>query len=202
MKWTNWQVDAAQLRRGATSKKAYSLLATTSFLESAILPISVDVIALPMMIGAPKKALTIANIALIASVFGGLAGYLIGYAFLETIGQWIISTYGLERAFAEFQQEADQNAWAAISAIFLGAVTPLPFKLVCLGAGVLKINLLLFIGAAFAGRALRFYAFALAFLLLGERLSDWAGQNLKAFGLIIVAVTILGFVLVAYWPNG
>jgi len=201
MHWRGWQVDAARLRRGATSRKAYALLSATSFLESAILPLSVDVIALPMMIGAPHKAWRVAHIALLASVLGGLVGYLIGFAFLETIGQWIISTYGLEESFASFQQQAAANNFAAASAIFLGAVTPLPFKLVCLGAGVLKLNLLLFLVVALAGRALRFYAFAGAIRLFGVRVTQWAEKNLGKFSLLIIAVTFLGFVLALYWPN-
>ncbi len=117
-RWPNWRLDASQLRRGATSNKAYGLLAATSFLESALLPLSVDVIALPMMVGAPKKALNVAHVALLASVLGGILGYLIGFAFLETIGQWIIGAYGLETAFAHFQQQATTNNVAAVTAIF------------------------------------------------------------------------------------
>ncbi|WP_027835435.1 YqaA family protein [Maritalea myrionectae] len=200
-RWPNFQVDAAQLRRGATSKKAYGLLAATSFLESALLPLSVDVIALPMMVGAPKKAMYVAHVALLASVFGGMLGYLIGFAFLETIGQWIISTYGLEAAFAQFQQQATANNMAAATAIFLGAVTPVPFKLVCLGAGILHVNPILFVIAAFAGRALRFYAFALVFVMFGQQMTDWAGRNLKLFSALVIVITILGFVMVAYWPT-
>jgi membrane protein YqaA with SNARE-associated domain len=201
MSWLRGKFNAEQLRRGATSKKAYSLLAATSFLESALLPLSVDLIALPMMVGAPKRALMVAHIALLASLAGGVLGYVIGFAFLETLGQWIITTYGLESAFHNFQQQAAENSWAAITAIFLGAVTPIPFKLVCIGAGVLKINLLFFICAAFAGRALRFYAFALAFMLFGPYVRQWAEQNLKWFGLLVVIITALGFVAVIYWPH-
>lgn len=201
MNWLRGKIDADQLRRGAKSKKAYSLLAATSFLESALLPLSVDIIALPMMVGSPKRAFKVAHVALLASLAGGLLGYLIGFAFLETLGQWIISTYRLETAFHEFQQQAAENVWAAVTAIFLGAVTPIPFKLVCIGAGVLKINLAIFLAAAFAGRALRFYAFALAFKLFGPYVRTWAEQHLKWFGLIVVVVTILGFIAVIYWPH-
>ncbi|WP_424981337.1 YqaA family protein [Maritalea sp. S77] len=201
MSWLHSKINAEQLQRGATSKKAYSLLAATSFLESALLPLSVDLIALPMMVGAPKRALMVAHIALLASLAGGVLGYVIGFAFLETLGQWIITTYGLESAFHNFQQQAVENSWAAITAIFLGAVTPIPFKLVCIGAGVLKINLLIFICAAFAGRALRFYAFALAFMLFGPYVRQWAEQNLKWFGLLVVIITALAFVAVIYWPH-
>ncbi len=77
----------------------------------------------------------------------------------------------------------------------------MPFKLVCIGAGVLHINPVLFVVAAFAGRALRFYAFALVFLIFGNSLTQWAGRHLKLFSALLVAVTILGFVMVAYWPK-
>lgn len=201
MNWLRGKIDTDQLRRSARSKKAYSLLAITSFLESALLPLSVDVIALPMMIGSPKNAFKVAHVALLASLAGGLLGYLIGFAFLETLGQWIISTYRLETAFQKFQQQAAENVWAAATAIFLGAVTPIPFKLVCIGAGVLKINLALFLAVAFAGRALRFYVFALAFRLFGPYVRTWVAQHLKWIGLLLIVVTLLGFVAVIYWPR-
>ena len=37
---------------------------------------------------------------MIASVLGGMLGYYIGYALLETVGQWIISLYGMQDGLA------------------------------------------------------------------------------------------------------
>ena len=83
-------------------------------------------------------------------------------------------------------------------AIFGAAITPIPFKLVCIGSGVMAVNLPLFITAAMFGRAIRFYFFAIAFKYLGRPVRDFALRHLKLVGTITIIVMILGF-LSLYW---
>lgn len=191
-------IDEEKIRKGATSKSAYGLLSTVSFLESAILPLPVDAVSIPMMIGAPRRAFLVAHVALITSVLGGLAGYLIGYLFYEGFGEKIITYYGLTEQFKEFAATAKQDWQKAAIAIFLAAITPIPFKLVCIGSGVLNISLPLFLAAALAGRAIRFYFFAILFKYLGRSVREFALRHLKLVGFIALVVMILGFASV-YW---
>mgnify|MGYP003138947804 CR=1 FL=1 len=193
-----WTMDEEKIRKGATSRGAYSLLSAVSFLESAILPLPVDAVSIPMMIGAPSKAFRVANVALITSVLGGLLGYLIGYLFFEEFGEKIITYYGLAEQFAEFQQTAKDDWWKAATAIFIAAITPIPFKLVCIGSGVMNISLPLFIAVAMVGRAIRFYFFAIAFKYLGAHVRDFALRHLKLVGFLALLIMILGFASV-YW---
>lgn len=192
------KIDEEKIRKGATSRSAYGLLSSISFLESAILPLPVDAVSIPMMIGAPSKAFRVANVALIASVLGGLLGYLIGYLFFEGFGDKIITYYGLSSQFEEFQHVAKQDWWKAATAIFIAAITPIPFKLVCIGSGVMKINLPLFITAAFLGRAIRFYFFAIMFKYMGNTVREFALRHLKLVGFIALVVMVLGFLSI-YW---
>lgn len=192
------KIDEEKIRKSATSRGAYSLLSLVSFSESAILPLPVDAVSIPMMIGAPSKAFRVANVALITSVLGGLVGYMIGYLFYEGFGENVISYYGLTEAFQDFQQEARQDWWKAATAIFIAAITPIPFKLVCIGSGVLGLSLPLFLGVAMLGRAIRFYFFAIIFKYLGGSVRNFALQHLKLVGTIAVIVMILGFLSV-YW---
>ena len=117
-------LDEEKIRKSATSRKAYGLLSSVSFLESALLPLPVDAVSIPMMIGAPSRAFKVANVALITSVLGGLLGYIIGYLFFEGFGENVITYYGLAEQFKEFEQTAKQDWWKAATAIFLGALTP------------------------------------------------------------------------------
>ena len=191
-------IDEEKIRKGATSKSAYGLLSTVSFLESAILPLPVDAVSIPMMIGAPRRAFLVAHVALITSVLGGLLGYLIGYLFYEGFGEKIITYYGLSDQFQQFAATAKLDWQKAAGAIFLAAITPIPFKLVCIGSGVLNISLPLFLAAAMAGRAIRFYFFAVIFKYLGRSVREFALRHLKLVGFIALIVMILGFVSV-YW---
>lgn len=191
-------IDEEKIRKSATSKSAYSLLSLVSFLESAILPLPVDAVSIPMMIGAPKWAFRVANVALITSVLGGLLGYAIGYLFFEGFGDKIITYYGMADQFEQFEQTAKQDWWKAATAIFIAAITPIPFKLVCIGSGLLKINLPLFITVAMLGRAVRFYFFAIIFKYLGSSVRDFALRHIKLVGLIALIIMILGFASVYF----
>ena len=71
-------------------------------------------------------------------MLGGLAGYAIGYALLETVGQWIIHLYGLGDRVAEFQ--AAYNRWG-LWIILIKGLTPIPFKLVTIASGMAHFSL-------------------------------------------------------------
>lgn len=191
-------IDEEKIRKGATSRSAYGLLSSLSFLESALLPLPVDAVSIPMMIGAPSKAFRVANVALVSSILGGLLGYLIGYLFFEGFGDKIITYYGLTSQFEEFQAVAKQDWWKAAAAIFVAAITPIPFKLVCIGSGVMKISLPLFIITAVLGRAIRFYFFAIIFKYMGNSVREFALKHLKLVSFITLIVMILGFMSI-YW---
>ena len=191
-------IDEEKIRKKATSRGAYGLLSSVSFLESALLPLPVDAVSIPMMIGAPSRAFKVANVALITSVLGGLLGYVIGYLFFEGFGENIITYYGLSEQFKQFEQTAKQDWWKAATAIFLGAITPIPFKLVCIGSGFLNISLPLFLSVAMLGRAIRFYFFAVIFKYLGRSVREYALKHLKLVGALALIIMILGFVAVYY----
>ena len=76
-------------------------LSLLSFVESFILPFPPpDVMLAPMALSQPSKALRFAGITLVASVLGGLVGYLIG-AFLFDLAQPYIVAWGYEERFAK-----------------------------------------------------------------------------------------------------
>ena len=78
--------------------KSLWALAGVCFAESSFFPIPPDVMLIPMVLADRTQAWRIAAICTIASVLGGLFGYAIGYLPLETVGQWVITLYGMQRA--------------------------------------------------------------------------------------------------------
>ena len=66
----------------AARKTAEVWLAVIAFVESSVFLIPADVLFLPMALARPSRAYRFALIATVASVLGGIAGYMLGhYAF-------------------------------------------------------------------------------------------------------------------------
>ena len=76
--------------RWAVHRHAQWYLAGLSFAESSFFPIPPDVMLAPMSLANVDKAWRFATITTIASVFGGIAGYLIGYIFYAEVQLKII----------------------------------------------------------------------------------------------------------------
>lgn len=62
----------------AEHRLAPRILAILSFAESVFFPIPPDVLMAPMTLSKPEKAWYYASITTIASVIGGVVGYLLG----------------------------------------------------------------------------------------------------------------------------
>ena len=153
----------------AGDNRAPWALAFVSFIESSVFPIPPDVMLIPMVLSRRDKAWHYATLATIASVLGGILGYAIGYYLYDAVGLPILKFYGREGALDAFIQFV--HDWG-VPAIIIKGMTPIPFKVVTIAAGVAKMNLPAFIGASIIARALRFY------LVAG--LLYWFGEPIRA----------------------
>ncbi len=174
------------------SQKPYAnwVLGIVSFLESSISPFPPDPLMIPMILSAPQKAWRLAFLTTVTSVLGGTLGYAIGYFLFETIGDWIVTTYGLEQAFIKLQDLF--NTWG-FWIILLKGLTPIPFKIVTITSGVTGLDFITFIGASILSRGLRFYIEALLLWKHGNKVRKHLEGNLMLFTVIGVSALILGF---------
>ena len=174
------------------SQKPYAnwVLGIVSFLESSISPFPPDPLMIPMSLSAPQKAWRLAFLTTVTSVLGGTLGYAIGYFLFETIGDWIVTTYGLEQAFIKLQDLF--NTWG-FWIILLKGLTPIPFKIVTITSGVTGLDFITFIGASILSRGLRFYIEALLLWKHGNKVRKHLEGNLMLFTVIGVSALILGF---------
>ena len=151
----------------AEHKHRERYLVGVSVFESFVFPLPTALLMIPMVIATPDKWLRLATITTIMSVLGALVGYFLGYAAISMIEPWVIKMGWWDQLLLAKDEFAIYGVWA----VTLGAVTPAPFKLFTITAGILSMSLLPFFMAALLGRALHFY------LIAG--LMAWAGPKME-----------------------
>ena len=166
-------------------------LALLACIESAFFPVPVDVALIPMVLARRERAFEYALICTIASVIGGGMGYAIGYFLFETVGMWLLNLYGYNQAFEDFAASYNEyGAWI----VFVGGVTPIPYKVVTIASGVTQLNLGIFLLASVASRAIRFYAVCGLFWWFGPVMSRFMDRYSGLATTLFVIIVIGGFV--------
>jgi len=138
-----------------------------SFAESSFFPVPPDVMLAPMALAQPRKAWEFALLTTLASVLGGMLGYLIGVYAFEVVAPW------LQEAgyWPAYQRVGEWFAEWGFWAVFLAGFSPIPYKLFTISAGVLGMAFIPFVAASAIGRGGRF------FLVAG--LMYWGGQKME-----------------------
>ncbi|MFZ5961525.1 YqaA family protein [Thalassococcus sp. BH17M4-6] len=179
----------------AEHPRALRVLAAVAFVESSVFPIPPDVLMIPMILAAPRRAWLIALVATVASVLGGLLGYGIGYFFYEQIGQPILESLGKADAMAEFNTRFnDLGFWAVLGA----GVTPFPFKVITIMSGWTAMPLATFVVTAILARALRFFLVAALLRAFGAPVRKFIEERLGLVFTVFVVLLFAGFYLVRY----
>jgi len=185
----DWTMGLAAHRHAAWA------LAGVSFIESSVFPIPPDVLLIPMVLADRARAFRIALVCTVASVLGGLLGYVIGHYLYAEIGKPILDFYGYAPKFAEFQ--AKYNAWGAW-AVFMAGVTPFPYKVITILSGVTGLDVLAFTLASAVSRGIRFYAVAWLLWRFGPPIRDFIERRLNLLFWLFTALLIGGFVVARY----
>ncbi len=178
------------LARGRHATKA---LAAVSFAESSFFPIPPDVMLIPMVIADRKAWLRLALVCTISSVIGALLGYAIGALLYETIGEPILSFYHAKDSFARLTEWYDQ--WGALG-VMIGAVTPIPYKVLTIFSGSVAFSLPMFILVSVIGRGLRFFIVAGLLYFFGEPIRTFIEKRLGLMFVIFCVLLVGGFWLV------
>jgi len=181
--------------RKAASDKAPAALAGVSFVESSFFPIPPDVMLIPMILSRREKAWWYATIATVASVLGGLLGYAIGYFLYDSVGLPILKFYGREHALDSFMAFVRDYG---VPAVIIKGMTPIPYKVVTIAAGVGHMDLLAFIGASIVARAMRFFLVAGLLYFAGEPIRAFIETRLTLVLTVFFVLLVSGFVAVRY----
>ncbi len=179
----------------AGHRHAMWALAIVAFVESSIFPIPPDVLMIPMVLAARQAAWRIAAVATIASVLGGLAGYGIGYGFMDAIGQPVLAFYGKAEAFDELAARFNaMGGWA----VLIAGVTPFPYKVITIFSGATQLGLPLFIGVSILARSLRFFVVAALLWKFGAPIRLFLERWLGPLFTVFIVLLIGGFYALRY----
>jgi len=183
------------MMRMAASSRAPWALGIVSFVESSFFPIPPDVMLIPMVLSRREKSWWYATIATVTSVLGGMLGYAIGYYAYQAIGLPILEFYGKADAldgFKAFMQEY------GVRAIIIKGMTPIPFKVVTIAAGVAQMAFVPFVLASIIARSMRFYLVAGLLYFFGEPIRDFIERRLALVTTVFVVVLVGGFIAIRY----
>lgn len=178
--------------RLAEHPRALWALAIVAFVELSVFPIPPDILMIPMILAAPRRAFVIAGVATVASVLGGMFGYLIGAVLFEQIGLPILQFYGKTASFATFSQT--YNEWGAW-AVLIAGVTPFPYKVVTILSGSTGLNIWVFTFASIVARGLRFFIVAGLLWKFGAPIRDFIERRLGLMFTLFIVLLVGGFVL-------
>lgn len=175
--------------------RAMWALFAVAFIESSFFPIPPDVLLIPMVLAARSHWWRIAAVATLGSVLGGMFGYWIGWALMDTWGHSILAFYGKEAAFDSLATRFEEwGGWA----VLIAGVTPFPYKVITIFSGAVALNLPLFISVSILARALRFFVVAFLLYHYGPPIRDFIERRLGLVFTIFMACLIGGFVLLRY----
>lgn len=171
---------------------ASKYLGGLSFAESVFFPIPPDVMLAPMSLSQPHRAWTFALITTLASIIGGIAGYMLGYFAFEAWLAPVIESWGYTHKIDTAVQWFEQyGVWI----VFLAGFSPIPYKIFTVSAGFLQMAFLPFLIASAIGRGARFFLVASLMRWGGAPMEAKLRQYVEVLGWIVVALAVIAYLL-------
>lgn len=181
----------------AARKSAEWWLAIIAFVESSVFLVPADVLYLPMALSRPDRAYRYALIATAASVLGGIAGWLLGYFAYEALAKPVLEFYGKLDEFEALSRGAGFG-FILLMLVTSGLAHLPPIKVVTILAGVMQVNLMLFIVSAIVARGARFLFLAWLLRTYGETIRHFIEERLGLIAMSAAALLILLYLLLHY----
>ncbi|HOM16120.1 MAG TPA: YqaA family protein [Thermoguttaceae bacterium] len=168
-----------------------------AFAESSFFPIPPDVLQIALSVSKPRRSFYYALVSGVGSVLGGIAGWVIGFAFWSAVSGFFYNYVPgcTPENFQRVQTLYEQNAfWAILGAAF----TPIPYKVFTIAAGVFSIALPVLITASFLGRFGRFFLVASAIYFLGPGIQRLLDRYFEWVTLALFVLLVGGFLAIKY----
>lgn len=168
-----------------------------AFAESSFFPIPPDVLLLALCIAIPTRAFRFALVASCGSVLGGIVGYGIGLGLWEAVAVYF---YLYVPGFNEAVFSRVQHLFATYDfwTVFTAGFTPIPYKVITIGAGVFQINFPVFIFASLVSRSLRFFLVAALIYRYGVAMRSFIEKYFNLLSILFMLLLIGGFVVIRH----
>ncbi len=186
----DWVLGWAYTRYGLAA------LVVLALAEASFFPIPPDPLLMALCLGAAARSFRFAAWGTAASVVGGVLGYLIGWGAWALVDDWFFTWVPgvTPEAFEGVRALYDRyDFWA----IFLAGLTPVPYKVFTLSAGVFGINFAVFVVASVLSRGLRFFLVAALIWKFGPPVSRFIDRYFNLLTVVFGVLLVLGFVVVA-----
>ncbi len=170
-------------------------LAVLALVESSVFPLPPDPLLIALCLGATYRSLRFAAVATVASVLGGILGYGLGAVVWGSISGFFFDFVPgvTPEAFAEVQGYYERwDFWA----VFVAGLTPIPYKVFTISAGVFAINFPVFVLASVLSRGLRFFLLAGLVYRYGEPIGAFIDRYFNLLTWVFTLILISGFVLI------
>ena len=156
----------------AESEWALVLLALVAFSESIFFPIPPDPLLIAIGVADPSVAIWAAALATVASVLGGVVGHYLGRRIGRPLLNKFVSEDKIARAESLFEK---YGAWAILAA----AITPIPYKVFTILAGVMNLPMRPFLLASLVGRSARIMTVGVLIYIFGESVREFIDHNFE-----------------------
>ena len=185
----NWVLSLAHHRH------ATAALFLLSFAESSFFPIPPDVLQIALTLERRTRAWYYAAVSTVASVLGGVFGWVIGFALWATVDDFFFKFVPgvTPESFSVVERKFSENDFLTI---FTAAFTPIPYKVFTIAAGVFEISLFMLIVGSIVGRGGRFFLVAGLLYVFGPPVKSFIERYFNVMTLIFTALLIGGLFLV------
>ncbi len=181
----------------AARRSAEAWLAFIAFIESSIFLVPADVLFLPMALSRPQRAYRYALVATLASVLGGIAGWLLGHYAFDALARPVLEFYGKLEAFEALRGKSGDGV-ILLMLVTSGLAHLPPIKVVTILAGAIDFPLGWFVVSAIIARGARFFALAWLLKRYGEPIRHFIERRLGLIAGAVAAVLIVLYLVVGY----
>ena len=160
-----------------------------SFIESIFFPIPTDIFLIPYVLAKRKEYLKISIYVTAFSVLGGLFAYYIGFFIWNEISSLLTEIYPI--FIFKLNHFNEKFYEVGIILIIIGGFSPFPYKITCLGSGIIGINILQFIIFSLLSRFLRFFLVSYFVFKYGNATKNIIGKYINFISIILIIIFIL-----------